>query len=124
MKLKYEKQHKVKEFRVGEYVSVLVPQIDRASTDLQWLPCVVVEVIRKARVVYRLRCKFGVLKVCYDVGELEVYSGSYDIPVEGWKEAAEVSLRKAARQCAPRNVFTGNKCNCSGDCDSQRCPCK
>ena len=51
MKLKYEKQHKVKEFRVGEYVSVLVPQIDRASTDLQRLPCVVVEVIRKARVV-------------------------------------------------------------------------
>ena len=35
-----------------------------------------------------------------------------------------MSLRKAARQCAPWNVFTGNTCNCSGDCDSQRCPCK
>ena len=102
MRLKYEKQHEVKEFRVGEYVSVCVPRIDRASTDLQRLSCVVVEVIRKARVVYRLRCKFGVLKLCYDVGELEVYSGSYDIPVRGGKK-----LPKCLCGRLPGNVLHG-----------------
>ena len=100
IKIKYEKQHKVKEFRVGEYVIVRVPRSDRASIDLKRLPCVVVEVIRKARVVYHLRCKVSVLKVCYDVGELELYSGSYDIPVEGWKEAAEVSAEGCQAMCS------------------------
>ena len=45
MKLKHAKQKKVREFTAGEYVSVYVPRIDRASTDPQWLPCVVVEVV-------------------------------------------------------------------------------
>ena len=124
MKLKHAKQHKVKDFRVGECVSVRVPRIDRASTDPQRLPCVVVEVVGKSQAAYRLRCKSGVLKVCYHAGDLEAYSGSYGIPVIGWKEAARVSLREAAKQSAPWNVFTGNRCNCSGACDTQRCPCK
>ena len=124
MKLKHAKQHKVKDFRVGDSVSVRVPHIDRASTDPQRLPCVVVEVTGKSQVAYRLHCKSGVLKVCYHAGDLEAYSGSYGIQVIGWKEAARVSMREAAKESAPWNVFTGNKCNCSGACDTRRCPCK
>ena len=92
MKLRHAKQHKVREFTVGESVSVRVPRIDRASTDPQRLPCIVVEVVGKAQAVYRLRSKYGVLKVCYHAGDLEGYSGKYDIPVAGWEEAQRITL--------------------------------
>ena len=73
MEQKYSKQHKVKMFKPGDCVSVCVPRIDRASTDPQQLACVVVQVVGKAKTLYRLRCKFGVLKVCYSAGDLEEY---------------------------------------------------
>ena len=124
MKLRHAKQHKVREFTVGESVSVRVPRIDRASTDPQRLPCIVVEVIGRAQAVYRLRSKYGVLKVCYHAGDLEGYLGKYDIPIAGWEEAQRISLQEAAKLSSPWNVFTGNRCNCSGMCDTRRCPCK
>ena len=65
------------------YISLRVPRIDRASTDPQQLPCVVVQVVGKTQIMYRLRCKLGVLKVCYDAGDLEEYCGNYGIPVAG-----------------------------------------
>ena len=117
-------KHKVKQFAVGQYVSLHLPCIDRASTDSQRLPCVVVQVVGKNQVMYRLHCKLGVLKVCYDAGDLEEYCGSYGIPVAGWEEATRITLREAAKQSAPCNIFTGNKCSCSGACDTRRCPCK
>ena len=43
MRLKHSKQRRVRKFEVGETVSVRIPQIDRACTDPQHLPCVVVE---------------------------------------------------------------------------------
>ena len=124
MKLKHAKRNKVREFTVGQSVSVRVPRIDRASTDPQRLPCVVVEVVGKAQAMYRLRSKFGVLKVCYHAGDLEGYSCKYDISVDGWEEAERITLREAAKLSSPWNVFTGNKCNCSSGCDSRKCPCK
>ena len=80
MEQKYSKQHKVKTFKPGDCVSVRVPRIDRASTDPQCLACIVVQVVGKAKALYRLRCKFGVLKVCYSAGDLEEYAGRYNIP--------------------------------------------
>ena len=46
------KQHKVREFNVGESVSVHIPQINQASTDPQRLPCIVVEVVGKAQAMF------------------------------------------------------------------------
>ena len=87
MRLKHAKKHKVKQLAVGQYVSLHLPRIDCASTDSQQFPGVVVQVIGKTQVMYRLRCKLGVLKVCYDTGDLKEYCGSYGIPVAGWEEA-------------------------------------
>ncbi|KAL5509343.1 hypothetical protein EMCRGX_G004698 [Ephydatia muelleri] len=46
---KYSKHngHHIKKFAVGDSVSVRVPRIDRANTDLQRLPCIVVEIVGK-----------------------------------------------------------------------------
>ena len=125
MQHKYSKQRKVHVFSVGESPSLRIPCIDRAATDLQRLPCVVVMVTGKAQMMYRLQCSYRVLNRCYRAGDLETFSAGYSIPVDGWEEEPRISLREAARNQAPWNAFTGNKCNCCpGACDSRRCPCK
>ena len=57
MQLKYckGKRKKVRVFCPGNFVSVRIPRIDRASTDSHRLPCVVVERLGKVHHLYRLR---------------------------------------------------------------------
>lgn len=125
MKQKYSKSSKVHKFEVGEYVSLRIPRIDRSSTDLHRLPCVVVEVVGKSQAMYRLRCKYGVLKTCFDAGDLECFQSTYNIPIDGWKDQPKVTVREAARQQAPCNAFIKNRCNCkAGTCNTRRCHCK
>ena len=83
---KYSKHngHHIKQFAVGDNVSVRIPRIDRANTDLQRLPCIIVEIVGKACTMYCLCCKVGVLNTCYGAGDLELFTGSFiDIRVEG-----------------------------------------
>ena len=61
MMVKYNLNHKAKEFHVGDCVAVGIPRIDRASTDPNRLPCIIVQVIGTAYAMYRLRWKSGVL---------------------------------------------------------------
>ena len=93
MQHKYSKQRKVHEFSVGESASLRIPRIDRAATDLQRLPCVVVMVTGKAQMMYRLRCSYGVLNRCYRASDLEPFSAGYSTPVDGWEEEPRISLR-------------------------------
>ena len=46
---RYNKQHSTLSFVIGESVSLRIPRIDRASSDLSRLPCVVVDIVVKAR---------------------------------------------------------------------------
>ena len=122
MRLKHSKQRRVREFKVGETVSVRIPQIDRACTDPQRLPCVVVEKVGKAQAMYRLLCESGVLNCCYSASDLEPHAGSYNIVIDNWTEQSHVTLRTAPKNQAPWNVFQGNKCNCHpGTCDNRKC---
>ena len=85
IKQKHSKYSKTHKYEVGEYAGLRIPRIDRSSTDLQRLPCIIVEVIGKAQSMYRLRCKFGILQTCFHAGDLEPFKATYDIPVEGWQ---------------------------------------
>ncbi|KAL5516751.1 hypothetical protein EMCRGX_G002158 [Ephydatia muelleri] len=120
---KYSKHNgnHIKKFAVGDSVSVRVPRIDRANTDLERLPCIVVEIVGKACSMYRLCCKEGVLKTCYSAGDLELFNASFEFAAEGWRTMPVVSLREAAKLHAPWNTFTKNKCTylskCSIICD-------
>ena len=62
---KYSKHngHHIKQFAVGDNVSNRIPRIDRANTDLQRLPCIIVEIVGKACTMYRLCCKVMVLGI-------------------------------------------------------------
>eukprot|EP00731_Ephydatia_muelleri_P032193 Em0023g700a len=52
---RYNKQHSTLSFVIGESVSVRIPRIDQASSDLSRLPCVVVEIVGGDQSLYRLR---------------------------------------------------------------------
>ena len=45
MMVKYNLKHIGIEFHVGDCVTVRIPRIDRASTDSNKLPCIIVQVI-------------------------------------------------------------------------------
>ena len=123
---KYSKHngHHIKQFAVGDNVSVRIPRIDRANTDLQRLPCIIVEIVGKACTMYRLCCKVGVLNTCYGAGDLELFTGSFEFATEGWRTMPVISLREAAKLQAPWNSFTKNRCTCkSGRCNTKRCSC-
>ena len=57
MQLKYSKakRKKIRTFSVGNFASVKSPRIDRMSTDLHRVACIVVEVLGKEYHLYRLR---------------------------------------------------------------------
>ena len=122
---KYSKQHKVKEFLVGENASLRIPCIDRTCSDMLRLPCVIVQISGEHHSLYRLRCSSGVLQRCYRADDLEPFKGDYSIPVDGWEVQPIVTLKEAASKQSPWNSFTANKCNCKpGTCESRRCRCK
>ena len=60
---RYNKQRNVQTFTVGSKISVRIPRIDRASSDLPRLPCVIVEVLGGVQHLYRLRYS----EILYDV---------------------------------------------------------
>ena len=64
MTKKYSKQHKVKEFLVGENASQRIPRIDRTCSDMLCLPYVIVQITGEHYSLYRLRCSSGVLQRC------------------------------------------------------------
>ena len=41
--------------------------------------------------MYRLCCKVGVLNGCYGVGDLELFTGSFELAVEGWRKMVVIS---------------------------------
>lgn len=125
MQLKYSKakRRKVFTFSVGNIVSVRIPRIDRTSTDLYRAPCIVVEVLGKEYLLYRLRCCYGVLKTCYGEGDLECYDGMLPLEVNGWKNDKVISLREAAQLVNPKNDLKCGSRNCQSGCNSKRCYC-
>ncbi|CAG8592864.1 8719_t:CDS:2, partial [Gigaspora rosea] len=87
------KKRKVVDFKVGDFIRVNIPKIDRFSIDRPTLPCKILEKIDDR---YRLGCKFGVINICYSSGEIEAlgtttYAELSKIP------SNQISIREAAR---------------------------
>ena len=129
MKNRYLHCTNVTQFEVGNLVSVRIPKIDRARTDIRRLPCIVVQKTGKKHIFYRLRCVHGVLKSCYQESDLELYpsgdssSNDSSLKVDGWKEENRITLREASMRQNPCNKFYGDKCSCKKGCSSRRCGC-
>ena len=109
MMVKYNLKHKVKEFHVGDCVTVRIPHIDRASTDPNRLPCIIVQVIGTACAMYCLRCKSGVLNKFYSACDMEFIEGYFCLSVKGWECSTCVSLRAALKTSTPWSACLKNR---------------
>ena len=92
MMVKYNLKHNVKEFHVGDCVTVRILRIDWASTDPNRLPCIIVQVIGMACAMYRLWYTSGVLNKCYSACDLEFFEENFCLSVKGWESSTCVSL--------------------------------
>ena len=93
MTKKYSKQHKVKEFCLGENASLCIPRIGRTCSDMLRLPCVVIQVTGEAHSLYHLQCTSGVFQRCYDADNLQSFKGDYSTPVDGWEIQSKITLK-------------------------------
>lgn len=110
---------------VGDAVSVRVPRIDRAATDLHRLPCIVAAQHGDKHFQYRLQCKYGLLESSYPESELEAFGGALQMSnIHDWKDLPVVSLREAARSANPSNAFYGAVCHCKKGCSGKQCSCR
>ena len=124
MKDRYNKK-KVRTFKVGDAVSVQIPRIDRAATDLHRLPCTVVARHGNKHFQYRLLCKYGLLESSYPESELEAFAGAQQMRyIQDWEEAPVVSLHEAAKSANPSNAFYGAVCHCKKGCSGKHCSCR
>jgi len=71
------KKHKIaQEFNIGDTVSIGIPKIDRTSTDLPRLPCVVVKIHGEKVLSYFLAIEYGQLASKFHAGDLTQFTGT------------------------------------------------
>ena len=68
---------RITDYQIGDLVRIAIPKIDRFSIDRPTLPCKILEKTENNQ--YRVGSKFGIVEVCYSVGELESL-GTTDFP--------------------------------------------
>lgn len=100
-------------------MSVGVPKLDRASTDMKRVPAIIIHVHGVKNMTYTLATKHGRLKSKHLAGDLEKFSGDVTPDL-----TQELTLREAARLHSPDTVFTKGYCDCGSGCGSKRCPCR
>ena len=78
MAVKYNKKKGVKTqvFSVGDKVTIGIPKMDQATTDMPRLPCEITEVFGDKVKTYMLGTMFGTIKGKFCGGDLQSYNGS------------------------------------------------
>ena len=99
MKDRYNNSKLVQVFQKGDVVSLRIPRIDLAATDLHRLPCVVRERLGKKYFLYRLQCEHGILNTCYTGGDLEAHTGNVNLAQSN--PTQKLSLQEAAKKTNP-----------------------
>ena len=107
-------------FSVGGKVTIGIPKMDRAKTDMPRLPCEITEVFGDKVKTYRLATMFGTIKGNFRGGDLQSYDGSVAV-VRG---DITLSLCEAAQKFNPSNKFTKSCCKCSNGCKTNWCICR
>ena len=85
---------KVKDFAVGDKVSVSVPYHERTSTDLRRLPGIVTAVKGDRVKMYVVGTKFGILQSKLRAGDLQSYNGDVTCHTNRLEELTGVCLNK------------------------------
>ena len=117
-----QNKKKVLTFKIRGVVSVRVPRIDRAATDLHCLPFIVVACDRNKHFQYQLQCKYSVLERSYRESDLEASAGEQQYGnIQDWEKAPVVRIREAAKSANPSNAYYGAACHCKKGCSGNQC---
>ena len=110
-----------KKAEVHDTVLVPIPDVDRGRCEYPSLKAIVLEAHPGGH-LWKLGCKSGVLDQWYSRNQfqptLEKFMSMDDVPMD-----KEISLRSAARLESiggGQGIF---KCNCTGNCITNRCKC-
>ena len=88
------------------------------------LPCLVIDITGEKIKKYQLLSRHGVLNCKYRAGDLEKYSGTFDINLEE-AERQYVSLRTVSGLESNRNKMKSNpRCMCRSGCKTKSCTCR
>jgi hypothetical protein len=129
-----KRNKETREFKLNNNVTVLIPRIDRAGTDMRRLPGKIVKISSSINKYYTILTVWGVLNAKYRATSLEPFSGLVEVVTENeegesvWeKNYKTISLSEAAKL---QNASTGSVetvnviCNCGTVCyDDGRCKC-
>lgn len=108
-------------FIPGDFVSLVVPQLDRASADPSRLLCQVPKV--KNQKTHQLQCRYGVLGCWYPTNQLLhiPVSEHYSISTDLGNQSDKISLHAVAAQQSTSD-WISIACNCKKKCTGH-CRC-
>jgi len=116
------KRNKVtREFEVGMHVSVKKDKIDKGSSELARIPCVISKIVNEK---YELTTEFGILDHLRRADDLEPYHGLIEFDIS--KITDKIPLRTVCIKIADRNKPIKEieiECNCNGKCSTKQCKC-
>ena len=117
----YDKRIQVKEFSVGDSVTIKIPPEDRQKTDPKRLLAKIIKVSGNIRKLYQLQCTQGIINCKYGSNDLELYPGtmsSAELPTN------YISLRTAVIQSRAYSAASPMICHCKSGCKDNRCRCR
>ncbi|CAG8612943.1 2387_t:CDS:2 [Cetraspora pellucida] len=107
-------------YEIRDLVRISIPKIDRFGVDRPSLSCKIIE--KPMADKYRLGSKFGIIDVCFSVGELDPLNTS-EFPELDIIPSTNISVREALR-LQDAEATSSSICNCKGECNNNRCYCK
>ena len=122
MAVKHNKKKGVKTqvFSVGDKVTIGIPKMDQAKTDMPKLPCEITEVFGDKVKTCMHGTVFGTIKGKFRGSDLQ----SYDVSVAVARGDITLSLCEAAQKFNPCNKFTKSSCKCSNRSKINWCICR
>ena len=105
---------------VGQSVRIKVPEVDRAKADGRNILAVVIFIEKEN--LYKLGTKHGILDQFYSRNEFTICKEKF-ISINEVPENA-ITLRECARKESNLGGQGFQHCNCTAECNSNRCKCK
>lgn len=118
----YSKQHTIRTFSKGDYISIAIPAQDRGPTDPKRIFGKVLEVDEQRPDLYEIATPHGILDRMYPVNQLLPLPPSITVEIPT-RRMKKITLAHAARQ-ESTSTSTPIACSCKKGCKTARCQCK